>query len=204
MNFEKELYSAHDPEQLKIWQAATVGIAGAGGLGSNIAFALARSGIGRLIIADYDAVSPSNLNRQQYFIDQIGMLKVLALQINLKRIGGKTRISIHPLRVTPENLSVVFREAGILIEAIDLDEQKQMLMEAWMSQYPTRPYIGASGLAGVGGNELITTQAFGNVYIIGDGLSEAKPPFSPLAPRVGVVANMQANLCLELLLKGRS
>jgi len=195
------MYSAHKPEELEIWQNSTVGIAGAGGLGSNIAIALTRAGIGKIIVADFDVVNPSNLNRQQYYSDQIGMLKVLALQINIARIGANTELVIHPIRIVPENVSVVFREAQVMIEAFDSAEQKQMLLETWINANPDKPYIGASGLAGVGGNELITTESFGNVHIIGDGSSELCPPFSPLAPRVAVVANMQANLCLELLLK---
>ena len=200
----ENLFSAHDPAQLKIWQQACIGIAGAGGLGSNIAFALTRAGIGKLIIADFDVVSPSNLNRQQYFADQIGQPKVAALKANLERISPHTEVHIHELRITPENIPALFGEVDILIEAFDLAEQKAMLLCEWQNLHPLKPYIGASGLAGVGNNESIHTEQFGNIYLIGDAVSELKPGISPVSARVAVVANMQANLCLELLLKDKT
>lgn len=197
----ESLFSAHDPNQLKIWQQACIGIAGAGGLGSNIAFALTRAGIGRLIIVDFDVVSPSNLNRQQFFIDQIGKPKVSALRDNLERISPYTEVIIHPLRITAANVAEIFDAADILIEAFDSAEQKAMLLSAWEDLYPDKPYIGASGLAGVGNNEAIHTEKYGKVYLIGDAVSELEPGISPVSARVAIVANMQANLCLELLLK---
>lgn len=195
------LFSAHDPAQLEIWQRSCVGIAGAGGLGSNIAVALTRAGIGRLIIADFDTVSPSNLNRQQYFTDQIGQPKVEALKSNLERISPFTEVLIHCLKIDPGNLAELFRPVDILIEAFDLADQKAMLLSSWLELFPDKPYIGASGLAGVGNNEAIHTETFDNVHIIGDGCSEPQTGISPVSARVAVVANMQANLCLELLLK---
>jgi len=198
---KNELFAGHDPAMLAVWQKAVVGIAGAGGLGSNIAIALARAGIGKLIIADFDVVTTTNLNRQQYFLDQVGMPKVNALKDNLERINPFCHYSVYNDRITPENLSDVFGECDILIEALDGAEQKQMLIEAWQDFYPDRPLIGASGLSGYGRNELIRTIKLDNIYLCGDGVSELQPGISPVAPRVGIVANMQANLCLELLIK---
>lgn len=197
----ESLFSAHDPDQLKIWQQACIGIAGAGGLGSNVAFALTRAGIGRLIIVDFDVVSPSNLNRQQYFTDQIGLPKVIALKDNLERISSYTRVTIHHKKINPDNVSDLFGDVDIIIEAFDLAGQKAMLLSAWEDLYPDKPYIGASGLAGVGDNEAIHTEKFGNVYLIGDAISELQPGISPVSARVAIVANMQANLCLDLLLR---
>lgn len=183
-----------------MWRNSTVGIAGAGGLGSNIAINLCRAGVGKLIIADFDHIVPNNLNRQQYYHDQIGMLKVEALRSNLLRIGGLSQIQINSSKVSPDNLAQIFSEASIMLEAFDRNEEKAMLLENWSELYPDRYYIGASGLAGVGGNETITTRRFGNVFIIGDGSSELTPGISPVAARVALVAAMQANLALELLL----
>ncbi|HOH47611.1 MAG TPA: sulfur carrier protein ThiS adenylyltransferase ThiF [Candidatus Cloacimonadota bacterium] len=188
---------AHDPAQLKAWQAATIGIAGAGGLGSNIANLLYRAGVGKLIIADFDRITPSNLNRQFYFQDQIGRLKVEALKENLERIGGNIELSIHPIRVEALNLPELFGEAEILIEAFDRAEEKSMLLEAWTEAFPQKYYIGASGLSGVGRNESIHTEQFGNIYIIGDGCSEPIGNISPISARVTLVGAMQANLALE-------
>ena len=186
---------------LVVWQKAIVGIAGAGGLGSNIAISLARAGIGKLVVADFDVVSTPNLNRQQFFLDQVGMFKVDALQVNLERINPFCHCQIHNLRITPANLAEIFGACDILLEAFDLAEQKQMLLETWQELYPERPCIGASGLAGYGRNELIRVVKLDNIYLCGDGVSELTPGVSPIAPRVAIVANMQANLCLELLIK---
>ncbi|MDZ4182236.1 MAG: sulfur carrier protein ThiS adenylyltransferase ThiF [Candidatus Cloacimonadaceae bacterium] len=195
----RELFAGHDPQMLERWQNAIVGIAGAGGLGSNIAISLARAGVGTLIIADFDTISISNLNRQQFFLDQAGQLKVEAMKTNLERLNPFTHIIIHSIKVTPANVETLFGTADIMIEAFDLAEQKQMLIETWQELYPAKPIIAASGLAGVGRNELLKTTRIDNLYIIGDGVSELTPGISPISARVAVVANMQANLCLELL-----
>ena len=195
----QELFAGHEPGLLDIWQKAVVGIAGAGGLGTNIAFSLARAGIGKLIIDDFDFVTTTNLNRQQFFIDQIGMAKVNALKDNLERINPYCNCTTF--RFNPQNIQEVFGECDILMEALDGADQKQMLIETWQDLYPDRPLIGASGLSGYGRNELIRTIKLDNIYLCGDGESELLPGISPLAPRVGIVANMQANLCLELLIK---
>lgn len=169
-------------------------------MGSNIAHFLYRAGVGKLIVADFDRVSPSNLNRQLFFADQIGRLKVEALRENLERIGGHTEIIIHSVRVDATNLAEFFGAADILIEAFDRAEEKSMLLENWSDTYPQRYYIGASGLSGVGRNEEIHTEQFGKIFLIGDGYSEPSALVSPVSARVAVVAAMQANLALELLL----
>lgn len=194
-----EFFSQHDPRCLDKWRHATVGIAGAGGLGSNIALALTRTGIGTLIIADHDRVAPSNLNRQQYYLDQVGLPKVQALKDNLQRISPFTEVVVHELRITVQNVAAVYGDAQILIEAFDEATEKQMLIQTWQSLFPERYLIAASGLAGVGRNDLIHTERYENLYLIGDGVSELEPGISPVSARVAVVANMQANLCLELL-----
>lgn len=204
MNLEeikKELFSRHDPRLLPVLRRSVVGIAGAGGLGSNVAVALARAGVGKLIIADYDRVYPSNLNRQQYFIDQIGRPKVEALQENLKRMNPFSEYEIHQTRITPRNIQKIFQEAEILVEAFDLATEKSMLINAWLSLFPDRPIVAASGLSGFGKNNKIRTRRMGRLYLCGDGESEPTDKVSPMAPRVGVVANLQANLVLELLFK---
>lgn len=200
-DFKKELFAGHDPAMLAIWQQAVIGIAGAGGLGSNIAISLARAGIGKLVIADFDNVSLTNLNRQQFFIDQVGVPKVEALKTNLFRINPYCEVSIFTDKITPDNLADVFAECDILLEALDGAEQKQMLIETWQDLYPEKILIGASGLSGYGRNELIRTIKLDNIYLCGDGVSELQQGISPIAPRVAIVANMQANLCLELLIK---
>jgi len=197
----QKLFSGHDPAQLEVWQNAVVGIAGAGGLGSNIAVSLARAGIGKLIIADFDIVTLENLNRQQFFLDQADQPKVEALRDNLAKINPYCEVVAINEKITPGNFADFFWTCDILMEAFDGADQKQMLIESWQELYPDKPLIGASGLSGYGRNELIRTVKLDNIYLCGDGVSELQPGISPVAPRVGIVANMQANLCLELLIK---
>jgi sulfur carrier protein ThiS adenylyltransferase len=199
-----ELFSGHDPAMLKVWQASVIGIAGVGGLGSNIAISLARAGIGKLIFADYDTISTPNLNRQQFFLDQVGQPKVAALRDLIQRINPFCECVVFDGRIMESNVSAIFGSCDILLEAFDGAEEKQMLIETWQEVFPDKPLIGASGLAGYGRNELIHTIKLDNIYLCGDGVSELKPGISPVAPRVGIVANMQANLCLELLIKLKS
>lgn len=197
---QKDFFSKHDPKILPIIRKATVGIAGAGGLGSNVAVSLARVGIGKLIIADFDTIEASNLNRQQYFIEQIGKPKVKALLENLKKINPFSEYQIHHIKLNEKNIPIIFKDVDILVEAFDKAEMKKMLIETWLSEFPEKPIIAASGLAGYGMNELIHTKKLDNLYICGDEITKLKNNISPMAPRVGIVANMQANLVLEMLL----
>ena len=200
-NLFKDLFAGHDPRVLAALRAGTVGIAGAGGLGSSAAVSLARAGVGRLIIADFDKIEPSNLNRQQYFVKQIGRRKVEALRENLRKINPFSEYIIHGVKVTRSNAGRIFGGADILIEAFDKAEQKGMLINAWLSLYPEKPIIAASGLAGYGRNSRLHTRKIGSLYVCGDGETECPKGISPMAPRVAIVANMQANLAVELLVK---
>ncbi len=201
MTFEDDFFARRDRRTLAVLRGSSVGIAGAGGLGSNAAVSLARVGVGRLIIADFDKIDPSNLNRQQFFVDQVGRSKVEALRENLLRINPFASYEVHEVCVTRENVADVFSPAEILIEAFDRAEAKQMLIETWLAKFPERPIIAASGLSGFGGNRKLRTRKMGNLYICGDEASQPTPGVSPMAPRVGIVANMQANLAVELLVK---
>lgn len=201
VRLEREFFSRHDPELLPVLRRAVVGIAGAGGLGSNVAVSLARAGVGKLIIADKDRVCPSNLNRQQFFLEQIGQPKVEALKENLKRMNPFSEYEVHRVKVTSHNVSKIFGEAQILVEAFDLAEEKSMLINTWLSLFPERPVVAASGLSGFGKNNKIKTRRLGKLYLCGDEESEPTDRVSPMAPRVGIVANLQANLVIELLWK---
>jgi len=178
----------------------TVGIAGVGGLGSNCAIALARSGIGKLIIADYDVVSESNLNRQYYFFDQIGQIKVFALKENIQRINPEMNIETHNLKIDELNFSHIFSACDIIVEAFDKASEKKMLIECVLSEFPEIPIISGVGMAGFGKSNSIKLYNSDNLYICGDGISEVSEDNPPLAGRVGIVANMQANTVLEILL----
>lgn len=195
----EEYFSKRDPSAFPIWQKATIGIAGAGGLGSNIAISLARAGIGTLIIADYDIVTAENLNRQQYTLAQIGKRKVDAIAENIRTFNPFIELVLHPVKVTPANFCDIFEGADLILEALDEAEQKEMLISCWAKNYPDRHIIIASGIAGYGKNETIHTEHYGFLHIVGDLTSELQAGICPIATRVAVVANLQANLALELL-----
>ncbi len=199
--FDALLTARHTPGVHAVVKGSTIGIAGVGGLGSTIAIALARTGIGHLIIADFDLVEPSNLNRQQYFIDQIGLPKVYALRDTLTRINPQVRVTACHLRLTPQNIAEVFGHAQIMVEAFDLANQKVMLIENFASRFPDRPIVTGSGMAGYGpANTVQTRQVAKNLYLCGDATTAAAPGTGLMAPRVGVAAHHQANAVLRLLL----
>jgi sulfur carrier protein ThiS adenylyltransferase len=198
---EALLYSRHTPGVHERIRGTCVGIAGAGGLGSAVAVALARLGIGNLIVADFDVVEPSNLNRQQYFIDQIGLPKVEALQENLARINPYVRVTIFNDRLTRHNIPAVFAEVDVLVEAFDAPDQKAMLVETFLGHFPGIPMVAASGLAGYGPAATIRTRRVAsNLFLVGDGETAARAGEGLMAPRVGIAAHQQANAVLRLLL----
>jgi sulfur carrier protein ThiS adenylyltransferase len=203
LKFAKDYFSRRDPAVLDILRRSSVGIAGAGGLGSNVAISLARAGVGRLVIADFDRIEPSNLNRQQYYVDQVGRVKVEALMENLLRVNPFSVYEIHNVRITRRNAAGIFRSVDVLVEAFDKAGAKEMLIEACLGRFPGRPIVAASGLAGYGKNRKLRARRLGNLYICGDEESQCPAGVSPMAPRVGIVANMQANLVVELLVKMR-
>lgn len=198
---EALMMSRHTPGVHEKIRKSTVGIAGAGGLGSNIAVALTRIGVGRLIIVDFDLVEPSNLNRQQYFIDQIGQPKVEALQETLNRINPLVRVDAIHDRVTADNISELFGEVDVMTEAFDAAEEKTMLISGFLRHFPEIPLVAASGLAGYAPSNTVTTEQVANhLYVVGDGCTAAQPGQGLMAPRVGIAAHHQANAVLRLLL----
>ncbi len=179
-----------------------VGIAGAGGLGSNCAAALARTGIGTLVIADFDKVEPSNLSRQYYFVNQIGMMKTEALKDNLLRIRPEIKVVIHQVKLDKENIPSLFAGCHVIVEAFDRSDMKEMLIETVQKELRGIPLIVGSGMAGWGKNDILKfRQIDETLYVCGDELSEASDDLPTLAPRVGIVASMQANAVVEILMK---
>jgi sulfur carrier protein ThiS adenylyltransferase len=179
-----------------------VGIAGAGGLGSNCAAALARTGIGTLVIADFDKVELSNLSRQYYFVNQIGMMKTEALKDNLLRIRPEIKVAIHQVKLNKENIPTIFAGCHVIVEAFDRSDMKEMLIESVQKELPGVPLIVGSGMAGWGKNEILRfRQIDETLYVCGDELSEASDDLPPMAPRVGIVASMQANAVVQILMK---
>jgi sulfur carrier protein ThiS adenylyltransferase len=179
-----------------------VGIAGAGGLGSNCAAALARTGIGTLVIADFDAVERSNLSRQYYFVNQVGMMKTAALKENLVRIRPEINVVVHQVKLNRKNITPIFAGCHVIVEAFDAAEMKEMLIETVQKELPGIPLIIGSGLAGWGNTDILKFRKIDEtLFVCGDELSESSEDSPPLAPRVGIVASMQANTVVEILMK---
>lgn len=178
-----------------------IGIAGCGGLGSNAAVALARVGVKNFVLVDFDVIEPSNLNRQYYFKRQIGQKKVDGLKFNLLEIDENIEVKTYDLKLEYNTIRQVFEGCDLVIEAFDKAEAKQMIAEAMIENMPSTPLIMGIGMAGIGDFHLIKQEKWSdNIYICGDSVSEISENLPPLAPRVGIVANMQANLALEILL----
>jgi len=198
---EALMSARHTPGVHEKVKRATVGIAGVGGLGSAIAVALARIGVGRLVIADFDVVEPSNLNRQQFFVDQIGLPKVDALKANLQRINPYVKVAPFFGRIDAGNVAQLFGMVDVMVEAFDAADQKAMLVETFLGCCPGKPLVAASGLAGFAPSNTVTTRrAARNFYLVGDGETAARPGEGLMAPRVGIAAHHQANAVLRLLL----
>ena len=198
---ESLLVARHTPGVHEVVRKATVGIMGLGGLGTLIAGALARIGVGKLILADFDVVEPSNLNRQQYSISQIGMLKTKALKENLQQMNPYIVIETVDGCLTEESIPEIFKVVDVLAECFDAPTMKAAALRAVLTSMPDIGYVGASGLAGYGGNNVIKTKKIhDHVYIIGDEVSAAEPGQGLMAPRVGIAAHHQANQILRILL----
>ncbi|MBU2043618.1 MAG: sulfur carrier protein ThiS adenylyltransferase ThiF [Candidatus Omnitrophica bacterium] len=198
--FEKALLKYFSPEDLKKIQTAKVGIAGLGGLGSNCANSLVRCGVKNLVLVDFDKVEASNLNRQFYFLDQLGKNKVSALKETLLKINPGLNITGHCLRLEKDNILSVFEDCLAVVEAFDQAEYKSLIVQTLL---PTGKFIvSASGLAGHGKSDEIKIRRIkNNLVLVGDLKSEASSNLPPLAPRVNIAAAKQADAVLEYILQ---
>jgi sulfur carrier protein ThiS adenylyltransferase len=188
-------------EEIKsVLRTKTVGIAGCGGLGSNCAVALARVGIGSLVIADYDVIVEGNLNRQYYFYNQVGMLKVFALKQNINLVNPSVKVHAFDIRLCMSDTIEIFRNCDVIVEAFDKAEMKHMIIDAIHTHLPDKYLVMGIGMAGWGENDLIHCRQSGKLVICGDEINEIAEHNPPLAPRVGIVSNMQANVVMEILL----
>ena len=177
---------------------STVGIAGLGGLGSNIALLLARSGVGRLVIADFDKVELSNIHRQSYPLEYVGMMKTDALESEIMRVNPWCTVEKHPVKITKENVRI-FRDCDIVCDAFDDSGEKVKLINS-LSEMGI-PVISGNGMAGDGpANSIVTKELGKNLYVCGDGVSDVKECGTLTATRVAVCAAHQAHAAIRILL----
>ena len=194
------LCTRHGIDLQKRFSAATVAICGLGGLGSHIAVALARAGIGKLILIDFDRVDITNLHRQQYKANQIGCYKAEALMENLLEIAPYTEIKTVKEKITEENLTVILKDADIVCEALDDAESKAMLVNGVLAYLPQCYLVAASGMAGMDTPNTIRTRKIMNrFYLCGDEISDVEDTIGLVAPRVMLCAAHQAHTVLRLL-----
>ena len=202
---KEEIYTAlderHSPETQKLLSAGNVAVAGLGGLGSNVAYALARIGVGHLHLIDFDVVDITNLNRQQYFMEHIGMYKTDALKSLLLKINPYLDIRTDCVKVTDDNLQELFADATIVCEAFDNPEAKAMLVNGILEHFPEKKLVSATGMAGYGSsNTIITKRIMKNFYLCGDGVIAPTYGHGLMAPRVAICAAHEANMITRLIL----
>ena len=197
---QRTLEARHGKELQAKFTGSTVAICGLGGLGSNIAVSLARAGIGRLILIDFDQVDISNLHRQQYRANQIGCCKTDALKENLREISPYLDIVAYTVRMEENNLKELLQDADIICEAFDDAEAKAMLVNGVLEKLHTKYLIAASGMAGLGSaNSIKTRRVMERFYLCGDGVSDVADDIGLVAPRVMLCAAHQAQMVLRIL-----
>lgn len=194
-SFEQTLSHTLGGENLKKLQQVQLGLAGAGGLGSNCAQFLVRSGFKKLRLVDFDQVEESNLNRQFYFAHQVGQLKVKALKANLLAINPDLEVEALAIAITEANAASLFQDCDAVIEALDQPTSKRLVVDSNLA--PNKLVVAASGLAGWGrADAIVTRRITESFYLVGDQVSEVSPMCPPLAPGVNVAAAKQADIVL--------
>ena len=194
------LIDRHGTTLYERFSSATVAICGLGGLGSNIAIALARAGIGKLLLIDFDHVEITNLHRQQYKANQIGLYKAYALAENLLEIAPYTEIQAVTAKITEENFTDILQDADIVCEAFDNAESKAMLVNGVLEQLPQCYLVAASGMAGMDTpNTVKTRKIMKRFYLCGDEVSDVSDTIGLVAPRVMLCAAHQAHTVLRIL-----
>lgn len=201
---KEELYESlaarHGEELQKKLSSATVAVCGLGGLGSNVAISLARSGVGKLILIDFDRVDISNLNRQQYRISQLGMLKTEAMRENLTEIAPYCESELHNEKMNEESCLILLKSADIVCECFDNPESKAMLVNTVAENYPDKFIVAASGMSGLHScNSIHTRRITEKLYICGDGESDVSKDGTLFAPRVMLCAAHQATTVLRII-----
>lgn len=196
----KALAERHTAELQKNFSSAVIAVCGLGGLGSNIATMLARAGVGKLILIDFDKVDITNLHRQQYKINQIGLYKTEALRDNLKEINPYLEIKIYTACLDESNMKDLLFGADVICEAFDKPESKASLVNFVMETMPGKYIVAASGMAGMGSCNTIKTRKVSRYfYLCGDGTSDIADGIGLISSRVMICAAHQAHTVLRII-----
>ncbi len=179
---------------------AKVGIAGLGGLGSNVAVMLARAGIGRLVLVDFDTVDATNLNRQDYSVSDIGRYKTDALKDRVSQVNPNVSTETHNIMITEANAAELFDGCTVVVEALDVAESKAMLINTLLTRAGCT-VVSGNGVAGFGpANDIVTAEPMDGLVMCGDSKTEAEPGCGLTATHVMVAAAHQANAVVRLIL----
>lgn len=203
---DKELldkaFDSRFPQEIKNkLQNSKVAIAGLGGLGSNIALMLARSGVGHLLLVDFDVVDVTNLNRQAYMIPHVGKPKTEAIIDLLNQINPYLKYETLRIKVTPDNIKNIFQGFSIVCEAFDKADQKAMLVQGILREFKDTVVVSGNGMAGFGDSNTITTEKLlSRVYVCGDKSTDISDNMGLMSPRVTICAAHQANKVIQLIL----
>lgn len=198
--WQAALKERHGEALQEKFSAAAVAVCGLGGLGSHIAVALARAGVGKLILIDFDRVDLTNLHRQQYKASQLGKFKTEALVENLREIAPYTTLEVHTAHITEDNAVELLSNARIICEAFDDAEAKAMLTNLVLAAMPDKYLVAASGMAGLDSANTIKTRKITNqFYLCGDEVSDVKAGIGLVSSRVMLCAAHQAHTVLRIL-----
>lgn len=194
------LSERHGAELQKKISAARVAVCGLGGLGSNIAIALARAGVGHLHLIDFDRVDITNLNRQQYFVRQLGLLKTDALKETLTDIAPYCDITTSSVKITEDNFAQLLEKEDIVCEAFDCSEAKATLVNGVLERFPEKYLLSSSGMAGFGSaNTIVTRHVFQHFYLCGDDMSDVNDGIGLVSSRVLACAAHEAHMVIRIL-----
>lgn len=198
--FESMMMARHTPEIHKKLKKSSVAIAGLGGLGSNAAVTLSRMGVGNIKIFDFDVVEPSNLNRQYYFVSQLGMKKTDALKDTIKNVNPFVNIETCDIFINEDNIKDNFNGFDVILECFDNEKSKAMFVTSVIKYFPQSYLIAVSGIAGIYPHTLFTTKKLGkSCIILGDFENEAKKGLGLMASRASIAANIQANIAIRYI-----
>jgi sulfur carrier protein ThiS adenylyltransferase len=195
---EQGLLKYLKPEQLSLIQSKKIGIGGAGGLGSNCAMMLVRTGFKHLEIIDFDVIDASNLNRQQYFANEVGLSKVDVTRQRLLDINPDLDIKVHQTQWNEDKGELFFKGFDFIVEAFDTVDWKHRFVQYYSPRFPV--IVSGVGMAGLTQKEPMTVKKIGNIYICGDRSTNSHEGHPPMAPRVTQCAAMMAEIILDLTL----
>lgn len=200
-NQKKEIFKRNIADPQDRFARSSVCILGLGGLGSNIGVSLARSGVGRIVLVDFDRVEESNLNRQYYNRSHIGMKKTEALVDVIRSINRDIALEVVDTKIDKENILALVKDESIICEALDDAATKSMVVSEILENYPDKVVVAGSGMAGIGdANKIKTSKKFKNLYICGDGSSDFNEVDGMMSPRVNICAGHQANIIIRLIM----